>query len=308
MLAEIDATVPQFSIVIPVYNDWEPLEGCLLSLNNQTADSVFEVVIVDDGSKEAAPESIRQFGKRFPLMVDRQQHAGIAAARNRGVQNSRGGILVFTDADCRLDASCLSVLKAAASALPQQKYFQMRLAGDSSNLVGRAEELRLLAIQGKFLQSDGCIRYLNTSGFAIRRSAMNTEPPLLFNPSAQRSEDTLLLTRLVQRGELPFFVTGAVVRHTVNMSIARCIRKDVRVAWLEAKTFERIAATGVKVRMKNKERIALLRYMWKASRQPSIGRSAWFVVVARQAVQRAISLLYRGLPFRSEPQTAPDSP
>ena len=308
MPAEIDARVPQFSIVIPVYNDWEPLEGCLLSLNEQAAGSGFEVVIVDDGSEEAAPESIRRFGSSFPLTIDRQQHAGIAAARNRGVQNSRGAILVFTDADCRLDPSCLSVLQATASAMPQQKYFQLRLAGDSSNLVGRAEELRLLAIQNKFLQPDGCIRYLNTSGFALRRSAMNTEPPHLFHPSAQRSEDTLLLTNLVQRGELPFFVTGATVRHTVNMSIARCIRKDVRVAWVEARTFQRIAATGVKVRMKNSERVAMLRYMWKASQQPSIGRSAWFVVVARQAVQRAISLFYRGLPFRSEPQTAPDSP
>ena len=308
MPAEIDATVPQFSIVIPVYNDWEPLEGCLLSLNEQVAGSGFEVVIVDDGSEETAPESIRQFGNRFPLTIDRQQHAGIAAARNRGVQNSRGAILVFTDADCRLDASCLSALKAATAAMPKQRYFQLRLAGDSSNLVGRAEELRLLAIQNKFLQPDGCIRYLNTSGFAIRRSAMHTEPPHLFNPSAQRSEDTLLLINLVQRDELPFFVTGAEVRHTVNLSIARCIRKDIRVAWLEARTFQRISATGVKVRMKNSERVAMLRYMWKASQQPSIGRSAWFVVVTRQAVQRAISLFYRGLPFRSEPQTASDSP
>lgn len=308
MPAEIDATSPQFSIVIPVYDDWEALEGCLLSLNNQTADPGFEVVIVDDGSRDAAPESIRQFGNRFPLTIDRQQHAGIAAARNRGVQNSRGAILLFTDADCRLDANCLSVLKATASAMPQQMYFQLRLAGDSSNLVGRAEELRLLALQNKFLQPDGYIRYLNTSGFAIRRSAVNTEPPLLFNPSAQRSEDTLLLTHLVQRGELPFFATGAAIRHSVNLSIAGCIRKDVRVAWLEAKTFERIAATGVKVRMKNRDRVAMLRFMWKVSQQPSIGRSAWFVVVARQALQRAISLFYRGLRFRTEPQTAPDSP
>ena len=114
----------------------------------------------------------------------------------------------------------------------------------------------------------------------------------LFDPNAQRSEDTMLLTNLIQNGELPFFAPDAVVRHAVRMSITECIRKDVRVAWLEARTFERIAAGGIRVRMKNRERIAILRCMWKASRQPSIGRIAWFVLAARQALQPAMSLFF----------------
>ena len=307
MPAEIYATVPQFSIVIPVYNDWEALEDCLRSLNHQTGTPGFEVVIVDDGSRVPAPESIRQFSSHFPLTIARQPHAGIPAARNRGIQNSKGAIFVFTDADCRLDSDCLTVLNATISRLPQHKYFQLRLVGDSSNLVGRAEELRLLAIQSQLLQPDGCIRYLNTSGFAMRRSAVSDET-FLFDPTAQRSEDTLLLTNLIESGELPFFATDAVVRHSVRMSLTECISKDARVAWLEARTFEGIAARGIKVRMKNRERIAILRSMWKASRQPSIGRIAWFVLAARQALQRAISLLYCCLPFRSKVRRAANSP
>src|ERR1700722_878653 len=169
MPAEVDANTPQFSIIIPIYNDWEPLEDCLQSLGQQTATSTFEAIIVDDGSQESVPESIPQFSSRFPLSIFRQPHAGIAAARNRGIQKSKGAILVFTDADCRLDSSCLSVLSKSISGCPQHKYFQLRLAGDSSNLVGRAEELRLTAIQSRLLRPDGCIRYLNTSGFALRR-------------------------------------------------------------------------------------------------------------------------------------------
>jgi glycosyltransferase involved in cell wall biosynthesis len=303
----MDATEPRFSFVIPVFNDWEALDGCLRSLHEQTASRSFEVVIVDDGSRTPAPESIRQFSNCFPLTLARQPHGGIATARNCGVQNSTGTILVFTDADCRLDTSCLSFLDENIVRWPEHKYFQLRLGGTSSTLVGRAEELRLLAIQERCLQPDGCIRYLNTSGFAVRRSAIDAKTPL-FDPSAQRSEDTLLLTKLIQKRELPFFVADAVVRHTLQLSIAQCVWKDLRLGRLEARTFKRIAATGVRMRMKNMQRFDMLRYMWNASRHPSIGRSAWFVLAARQALQRAISLVYACVPFQSRPRSAADSP
>ena len=295
MPAEIDAIPLKFSIIIPVYNDWEALQGCLLSLDQQPANRRFEVVIVDDASRVPAPESIRQFSSCFPLTIARQPHAGIAAARNFGVQNSKGKTLVFTDADCRFDSGCLSLLDETISRSPQHKYFQLRLGGDSSNLVGRAEELRLGAIQNRLLQPDRRIRYLNTSGFAVRRSALQAGT-LLFDPTALRSEDTLLLAHLMRAGDLPFFATDAMVRHAVQMSFRECIRKDVRVAWLEARTYERIAAKGIQVRMNNRERIAILRSTWKASSRPSIGRGAWFVLVFRQALQRAVSLVYRFLP------------
>lgn len=283
-----------FSIIIPTYNHWAALLDCLESLDAQRASAPLEVIIVDDGSTEATPDWIHQFAERIPLRILRQPHRGIPAARNWGVQNSSGETLVFTDADCRLDPTCLSILRERISASPHHSYFQLRLVGELSNLLGRAEDLRLSITQEHLLQPDGCIRYLNTSGFAIRRSAIDPKTDL-FDPTALRSEDTLLLTNLIQRGELPLFVGDAVVRHTIQMSVTECFKKDVRVAWLEAKTFERIAAKGIEVRMKNRERIAVLRSTWKASSEPSIGRGAWFVLTLRQALQRAISLLYRWL-------------
>jgi glycosyltransferase involved in cell wall biosynthesis len=307
MTSVIDASPLQFSIIIPIYNDWELLEDCLQSLAQQTESPAFEVIVVNDGSQCPAPEYIRQFNDVFSLTIASQPHAGIAAARNRGVQSSKAAALFFTDADCRLDSSCLSLLNETISHFPEHNYFQLRLAGDLSTLLGRAEDLRLEALQNHMLERDGRIRYLNTSGFAIRRAAVNSEIGL-FDPSALRSEDTMLLTNLMQNGELPFFASNAVVRHSVRMSFAQCIQKDIRVAWLEAKTFDRIAARGIKVRMKNRERIAMLRSTWKASRQRSIGRIAWFVLAARQALQRAISLFYRCLPFRSDFQSAEKVP
>jgi glycosyltransferase involved in cell wall biosynthesis len=283
--------MPLFSIIIAVYNDWTALDLCLQSVSRQADRQSFEVIVVDDGSDSEAPTRIRQWVDRLPLIVVKQPHTGISTARNHGVRVSRGSTLLFIDADCRLQPNCLAALKSTMAALPTHSYFQLHLIGDRQGTVGRAEELRLISLQNHLLQPNGCIRYLNTAGFAIRRSHVDVERGL-FDSSALRAEDTLLLANLIALGELPFFVPDAVVQHRVPLSLLQCFRKDIRSALLEGKTFDLIASRGIKVRMSNRERLGLLRSMWKTSRQPEIGRSAWFALTARQSLQRIISLLY----------------
>jgi len=285
---------PAFSIIIAVYNDWAMLQGCLQSLARQTDGSSFEVIVVDDGSTEPPPEFIRSSSFSYPLVAIQQPHSGIPAARNTGIRSSKGAVLLFVDADSRLQAGCLAALGSAIANAPQHNCFQLRLVGNGSNLVGRAEELRLITFQQYMLQPDGRIRYLNTAGFAIRRTRVNIETGI-FDPTALRAEDTLLLADLMQAGELPLFVTDAIVEHYIPLSLAACFRKDIRSAYLEGRTNSVISAKGVKIRLTHPERLRLLAALWETARQPSIGRSAWFVVVGRQALLRTISFLYRCL-------------
>jgi len=301
--APTQAGNPQYSIIIAVYNDWGPLEQCLLSLERQTNAPDFEVIVVDDGSKQPAPDIICRRKVSYSLTIVQQPHQGIAAARNRGLQSSNGSVMVFTDADCRFQADCLSALEAALAHSPHHSCFQLNLKGDCSNLLGRAEELRLTEIQKQKMQPNGTIRYVNTAGFAIRRTRVDTRGGL-FNPAALRSEDTLLLVDLIQRGELPCFVAGAVVQHVVSRSLLECLRKDFHAAWLEAKTFEIIAAKGVQVRMSYRARVRMLFSMWNTAGSNSIGRGAWFVVVARQSVQRIITVGYRCSRIRAVSRTS----
>jgi len=190
--------------------------------------------------------------------------------------------------------NCLATLTSTIARSPQHDCFQLRLTGSGSTVVGRAEELRLATFQEHALQPDGRIRYLNTAGFAIRRArAQNRDG--LFDPVAQRGEDTLLLANLMKRDELPLFVADAVVEHSISLSLIGCLGKDIRSAYLECKTYEMIDSKGVEIRITNRERLQLLGSMWKAASQPSIGRVAWVVVVGRQALQRIISLGYRWL-------------
>ncbi len=288
---------PLLSVLITVYNDWDLLAECLQAIAKQVDPPSFEVVVVDDGSAELAPESVRRWQNSYPLTIIREPHAGIPAARNRGVLESRGQILLFTDSDCRLELNCLSELAAAIANAPEHNCFQLHLGGDCSTLLGRAEELRLIAIQEHTLQSDGRIRFLNTSGFAIRRfhRCIRKGP---FDPSAFRGEDTLLLTNLMKDGELPFFVSGAKIQHSVSLSLTECFRKDVRSGWMEGVTFKVINLKKVGIRMRNIDRIRMLYSTWKTSHRDSIGRIAWFVLVLRQLIERTTSVLYRCLPVK----------
>jgi glycosyltransferase involved in cell wall biosynthesis len=299
----VSGTVPAFSIVIAVYNDWEQLRECLQSLGRQENAPSFEVVVVDDGSGEPAPEFIRQWASRYPLAIIRQPHRGIPAARNRGVQGSKGSVLVFVDADCRLRTDCLANLGATVFQSPQHNSFQLRLTGDLSSLVGKTEELRFLTLQNQLMQPNGCIRYLNTSAFAIRRARVDLEKGC-FDVSVHRGEDTLLLHNLIEAGELPFFVANAIVQHVVRLSLGVCLLKDIRTAYLERKAYEIISSTGVRMRVRNRERLAMLLAMWKTARQRGIGRLAWFVLVGRQTIQRIVSLACRLFRLRPDPQVA----
>jgi glycosyltransferase involved in cell wall biosynthesis len=278
-----------FSIIIAVFNDWVPLGECLESLGRQENAPSFEVIVVDDGSSEPAPQFIRQWGGRYPLAIINQPHRGIPAARNRGVQASTGELLLFVDADCRLRTDCLAKLGRTVLDSPQHHSFQLHLAGDLSNLVGKTEELRFITLQNQLLQPNGCIRYLNTSAFAVRRARVDIEKGF-FDVNAARGEDTLLLVNLIEAGELPYFVANATVQHVIPLSLGLCLLKDIRSAYRERRAYDVISSKGVRMRVSNRERLAMLSSMWKTAGQPGIGRLAWFVLVGRQTVQRIVTV------------------
>jgi glycosyltransferase involved in cell wall biosynthesis len=284
--------VPLFSIIIGAYNDWVALNACLRSLTQQTNPPTFEVILVDDGSADPTPDFIRAWGNHYPLIIVRQLHAGVSSARNRGAQISKGPILVFADADSRFHTHCLQVLASTIANSPQQDSFQLRLTGDCATLVGRVEELRLITLQDHLLQPDGCLRYLNTAGFAIRRTQVNIDEGVFYT-GAVRGEDTLLLAELMQRGQPPLLVANAIVQHETPFSLVESLRKEIRSAYLEMDTYKIIDTKGVKYRVTHRERLQMLRSMWKTSGRASIGRSAWFVLVTRQVLRLALHFVYR---------------
>lgn len=87
-----------FSIVIPYYKKIKYIERCLDSVLNQTYQD-FEIVLVDDGSKDdlATILQAKKYHQRINLIV--QENKGVSIARNVGVANANYDYIAFLDAD-----------------------------------------------------------------------------------------------------------------------------------------------------------------------------------------------------------------
>jgi glycosyltransferase involved in cell wall biosynthesis len=92
------AREPLVSVVIPCYNQAHFLSEALESVLDQSYRRI-EAFVIDDGSTD----NTRQITERYPTVQYRRQvNQGAAAARNAGLRESRGDLLVFLDADDRL--------------------------------------------------------------------------------------------------------------------------------------------------------------------------------------------------------------
>jgi glycosyltransferase involved in cell wall biosynthesis len=96
-----DKTIVFLSVVIPTYNRLPILQKCLTALENQhLAKPIvgYEVIVVDDGSTDETIVWLQQ-GNLPHLRWFQQEHQGPAAARNLGVKQAKGDVIVFIDSD-----------------------------------------------------------------------------------------------------------------------------------------------------------------------------------------------------------------
>ena len=102
---------PDFSIIIPTRNRHQQLGMCLKAIAclDYPANS-FEVIIVDDGSKEPPAAVADMYNSRFAVKLLVQQNKGAAGARNTGANQACGKFLAFTDDDCTPDSKWLQAL------------------------------------------------------------------------------------------------------------------------------------------------------------------------------------------------------
>lgn len=91
--------MPNFSVIIPLYNKAPYVHKAVESIVGQTF-SDYELVIVDDGSKDNSAEiAAKAIEGHKNCRLIHQENAGVSIARNNGVAASHGEYLCFLDAD-----------------------------------------------------------------------------------------------------------------------------------------------------------------------------------------------------------------
>ena len=112
--------MPKISVVVPVYKVEQYLKRCVESILNQTYKD-YELILVDDGSPDQAPEICDKYAKDHPFIhVIHQENGGLSAARNSGIEwalkNSNSEWITFIDSDDWIHPQYLELLLEANQA------------------------------------------------------------------------------------------------------------------------------------------------------------------------------------------------
>lgn len=88
------------SVIVPTATDYRTLVNCLVAIEQQTYTNI-EIVVIDDGNDPGVPEVVEDFRKVTSKPVQyyntNQGDYGLARARNKGIIEATGDILVFDD-------------------------------------------------------------------------------------------------------------------------------------------------------------------------------------------------------------------
>lgn len=198
----------KFSVIIPVYEQWDLVGRLLDCLERQTFPKQdFEVVLVDNGSKEIIPPCGADLISRFYICSE----PGSYSARSLGVMHSQGQWLVFTDADCLPESDWLEKINDFICRYNDEK---LLLAGEveviSSCSNPSAYEVYDIVkgiCQSKYVESG----YAATANLAIEKNFFLAIGG--FNKSLFSGGDVDLCGKAVDCGARLVFLEGARVYH-----------------------------------------------------------------------------------------------
>ena len=218
---ETKAAWPRVSVVVCAYNAADTLEDNLASLDRLTYPD-YEVIVVNDGSRDATGEIARRHPRVRLIEVP---NAGLSAARNVGLAEATGEIVAYTDADTRVDRDWLTFLV--------QPFLNSDVVGSGGpNVVPKDDPpvaqciARAPGGPTHVLLDDRIAEHVPGCNMAFRRDALLAIGG--FNPVYLRAGDDVdVCWRLQSRGWKIGFAPAALVWHHHRSSIAAYWRQQV---------------------------------------------------------------------------------
>ena len=218
---------PILSIIIPLYNCEKYIKQCLDTIFRQEMnESDFEVIVIDDGSKDSGYSFASEYAKRYQnILVIKQENQGVACARNNALEKATGDYVTFVDADDMLVSGSLGklikiavdnkadIVKAAHKEVPEDAVCEdfSRSHDNSSIHVMTGEE----AIVNVTRMKEGyCWGYL------ISRKLI-TDNRLSFPPKVAFMEDWAFITQAILKSRT--FVNADVLLYLYRRNSSSCM-------------------------------------------------------------------------------------
>lgn len=213
-------SMPSVSVVVCTYEGQATLAACLQSLLVQNHPAL-EILVVDDGSEQDLATLVSAFsGVRYL----RQEHAGLSAARNRGLAETRGEIIAYTDDDCIADEDWLARLLLGFTDSPA-----VACGGPNVPPPPRGPMEAIVAAApgapAQVMLDDVQAEHLPGCNLAIRREALKAIGG--FREHYQTAGDDVdVCWRLREAGGQLRFVPGAMVWHHRRRTLGAYLRQQ----------------------------------------------------------------------------------
>ncbi len=222
----------KFSIVIPTYRRPDTLVPVLEALARQISPPEFEVVVVDDGSGDRTPQLLAGYRPPYPFRFFSQDNGGPASARNRGVREALGRVILFLGDDTVPEPALLSVHGEAHS---EQRPYPVAVLGYTtwpqdlrvSPFLHHINEYGLQFGYGLIRDPDRVpFNFFYTSNVSLPRALLLEAG--LFDTSFPHAawEDIEVAYRLMQRGMRMLYRPRAVARHHHEITFASFRRRQ----------------------------------------------------------------------------------
>lgn len=197
----------KISVVIPLYNKEKQIAHTLQSVFKQTFQD-FEVVVVDDGSTDSSVAEVEKFSDSRIRLIH-QKNAGVAAARNRGIEEAKGDLIAFLDADDEWKPEYLATQYHLSQKYPDCNVFACNY--EFRNIEGKVTPtiIRKLPFTGEdgilsnYFEVASCSHPpLWTSSIVVKKQAIQAIGG--FPVGIRSGEDLLTWARLAVKGEIAY--------------------------------------------------------------------------------------------------------
>ena len=206
---------PYISIVVICFNEEVYLERCLLALKNQDYPrDRYEIIIVDNGSKDRSLQISRKYGD----VVEVHQNIRVGELRNIGAKIAKGSIVAFLDGDCEASKDWLAKISELSSAYPNTingseciidpEVPWVPIAWFCLNLAGRHQ-----------------VSALGATNFFMSREIFINEGG--FRPGLTTGEDAELFLRLSQKFKIFSDSSLQVIHHGVPLNLKSFFRREM---------------------------------------------------------------------------------
>ena len=204
---------PLVSVVVAAYNASVLLKRALISLQTQSLDaSLYEVIVIDDGSVDNTPHVLRDFCESAPnFRWYSQSNQGPARARNVGIRRTKGAYVAITDQDCQADRYWLQTICDVFTSEPD-------VLGIEGKTVSFPE--RITPFTHQIVNLHGGV--FATCNVAYRKSVLD-EFSGFDEDFPYGHEDTDLSLRVRQKGRMVFSEKTIIIHPPIPMTFKKVV-------------------------------------------------------------------------------------